>query len=79
MMTVLERKVRFARAILDEEFDEDTLSELEWMLSVLSEKKMPCQHSVKELKERAIQGICDAESGYGKTVAEMREKYSVHL
>ncbi|WP_436414755.1 hypothetical protein [Petrimonas sp.] len=75
-MTVLERKARFARTILDEKFDENTLSELEWMLSVLSEKKTPCQYSAEELEARAVQGILDAESGYGKTVAEMREKYS---
>lgn len=76
-MTVLERKARFVRTILDDKLDENTLSELEWMLSVLSEKKMPCQYSPEELKTRAEQGIIDAENGYGKTVAEMRAKYSV--
>lgn len=76
-MTVLERKARFVRTILDDKLDENTLSDLEWMLSVLSEKKMPCQYSVDELKARAAQGIIDAENGSGKTVAEMRAKYSV--
>ncbi len=76
-MTVLERKARIARAILDESFDEATLLELEWMLSVLSTKRMPCQYSVEELNARATQGICDAEAGYGKTVAAMREKYPI--
>lgn len=76
-MTVLERKARFARAILDDKLDEDILSELEWMLSVLSEKKIPCQYSIDELKARAEQGVVDAENGNGKTVAEMRAKYSV--
>ncbi|MDO5664923.1 MAG: hypothetical protein Q4G63_06680 [Bacteroidia bacterium] len=76
-MTILERKARIARTILDESFDEATLSELEWMLSVLSTKGMPCRYSVEELNTRAIQGVCDAEAGYGKTVAEMREKYPI--
>lgn len=74
-MTVLERKARIARIVLDDDFDENELSELEWMLSVLSEKKVPCQYSVEELNARAIQGVNDAEAGYGKTFAEMREKY----
>ena len=68
-MTVLERKARFARIILDEKFDEDILSELEWMLSVLSSSSSPCNYTSEELNARAEQGIKDAEQGYGKTVA----------
>ncbi len=74
-MTVLERKIRIARTVLDEDFDENVLSELEWMLAVLSEKKIPCQYSVEELNARATQGVNDAEAGYGKTFTKMREKY----
>lgn len=74
-MTVLERKAHIIRAILDDDFDENTLSELEWMLSILSTKEMPCQYSLENLNARAVQGVSDADAGYGKTFAEMREKY----
>lgn len=76
-MTVLERKVRFARTVLDENFDEKLFEELEWMLSILSApNKAPCSYSNEELNERALQSVSDSERGYGKTMKEMREKYS---
>jgi hypothetical protein len=74
-MTVLERKVRFVRAILDEDIDENNLHDLEVLFAVVSKQKSPCQYSVEELNSRAEQGIKDAEAGLGKSMEEMRKKY----
>ena len=74
-MTVLERKARFVKAVLDEKIDESMLSELEIMLSLISTQAAPCLYSIEELKIRAKQGIVDAENGLGKSISQLREKH----
>lgn len=74
-MTVLERKARFVRAVLDDKTSEAMLSDLELLLSLISKEEEPCRYSVEELRERALQGVDDARKGKGKTIEEIRSKH----
>ena len=52
-MTVLERKARFVKAILNDEIDEQMLSRLETFFVQLSNRE-PCLFTPEELRERSI-------------------------
>lgn len=73
-MTVLERKARFVKAILDESTSEAMLADLEMVLSLISSEKEPCGYSPEELRQRARQGIEDAKKGKGRALSDIRKK-----
>lgn len=77
-MTVLERKIRFVKAILDDTTTENVLSDLELIYSLIAQNEYPCQYNSDEIRERAKQGIWAAKQGYGKTIEEMRNKYPMN-
>lgn len=55
--------------------DDSVLNKFEALLKKVSEKP-PCQYTVKEVKERMVQGIIDAENGKGTPLDEVRKKYA---
>lgn len=63
-MTILERKARFVKAVLNDETDEQMLARLEAFFVQLSNKE-PCLFTPEELKERAVRAEQEFASGGG--------------
>lgn len=63
-MTVLERKARFVKAILNDEIDEQMLSRLETFFVQLSNRE-PCLFTPEELRERALRAEKEFAAGGG--------------
>jgi hypothetical protein len=75
-MTVLERKARFIKSILDDEVDETILNDLEMLYQRLLRRE-PCLFSEEELIQRAIKAERDFELGKGIPHEEMKKKHVV--
>lgn len=72
-MTTFEIKKREFLKTID---SEETLEKLQKYLYHLKKRSTsPCQYSVKEIKERMIQSLIDAENGKGTPLKEVRKKY----
>ncbi len=74
-MTVLERKVRFVKAILNDT-DEERFVELERTYQRLM-KREPCVYTIEELNQRAKRVEQDYMLGKSASQEEMRKRHAI--
>jgi hypothetical protein len=74
-MTVLERKARLVRAILNDT-DEKRFVELERTYQRLA-KREPCMYTVEELHDSLVQARLDYIDGKGISSDEMRKRHAI--
>jgi hypothetical protein len=69
------KKAELIRSILNEIDNEETLNEITATVQRLL-KKVPCQYSAEELKERALLAIEEMKQGKGISHEEMKNRFS---
>lgn len=74
-MTVLERKAKIIRDILNDD-NESLLDKIECLISE-SKNKFPCQYTVEEVKEGIRQSIRDVKEGRFTAHEDVKKRFSI--